>query len=136
MIKSIFNSGKNKAAVGMKIPSWMITDEMKLTEHYQMYDVVFGVDVPTTQSQPIESTQGTHRTTSTPRSPNPDVDEAGSSAPRKSTVIRLRIPPRRSDRLTPQTPIPTTDEADNIILQDTIQLSLVEQKSHEELEAK
>nr|GEW03845.1 uncharacterized mitochondrial protein AtMg00810-like [Tanacetum cinerariifolium] len=35
MVKSIFNSGNNKAGVGMKIPSWMITDEMKLTEHYQ-----------------------------------------------------------------------------------------------------
>ncbi|GJY76219.1 hypothetical protein Tco_0481335, partial [Tanacetum coccineum] len=77
----------------MQILSWMITDEMKLTKHYQMYDAVFGVDVPTTQSQLIESTQGTHRITSAPRSPNPDVDEAGSSAPRKSTVIRLRIPP-------------------------------------------
>nr|GFA57809.1 hypothetical protein [Tanacetum cinerariifolium] len=25
---------KNKEGVGMKIPSWMITDEMKLTENY------------------------------------------------------------------------------------------------------
>ncbi|GKA34385.1 hypothetical protein Tco_0720814 [Tanacetum coccineum] len=64
MVKRIFNSGKNKAGVGMKIPSWMITDEMKLTEHYRMYAAVFGVDVPTNQSQPIESTQGTHRTIS------------------------------------------------------------------------
>ncbi|GJV74198.1 hypothetical protein Tco_1494193 [Tanacetum coccineum] len=50
MVKSIFNSGKNKAGVGMKIPSWMITDEMKLMENYRMYDVVFEVDVPTTHS--------------------------------------------------------------------------------------
>ncbi|GKD64771.1 hypothetical protein Tco_1306879 [Tanacetum coccineum] len=56
MVKSIFNLGKNKAGVGMKIPSWMITDEMKLTENYRIYAEVFGVDVPTTQSQPIEST--------------------------------------------------------------------------------
>ncbi|GKC18809.1 hypothetical protein Tco_1020959, partial [Tanacetum coccineum] len=83
--------------VGMKIPSWMITDEMKLTDHYRMYDVVFGVDVLTTQ---------------------------------------LRIPQRRSTRLTPPTPIPTTIEADDIILQDTIQLSLAEHKIHDELEAK
>nr|GEW63066.1 hypothetical protein [Tanacetum cinerariifolium] len=41
MVKSIFNSRKNKAGVGMKIPSWMITDEMKLTENYLMYAVVF-----------------------------------------------------------------------------------------------
>ncbi|GKC68810.1 hypothetical protein Tco_1101408 [Tanacetum coccineum] len=109
MVKSIFNSGKNKAGVGMKILIWMITDEMKLTEHYRMYVVVFRIDVPTTQSQPIESTQGTHRTTSAPR---------------------------RSTRLNPPTPILTTAEAANIILQDTIQLSLAEKKSHDELETK
>ncbi|GJW19251.1 hypothetical protein Tco_0026687 [Tanacetum coccineum] len=50
MVKSIFNLGKNKAGVGMKIPGWMITDEIKLMENYQMYATVFGVDVPTTQS--------------------------------------------------------------------------------------
>ncbi|GKE06393.1 hypothetical protein Tco_1398411 [Tanacetum coccineum] len=61
MVKSIFNLGKNKAGVGMKIPSWMI-----IMEHYRMYAAVFGVDVPTTQSQPFEFTQRTHRTTSTP----------------------------------------------------------------------
>ncbi|GJS01776.1 hypothetical protein Tco_0318284 [Tanacetum coccineum] len=110
MVKIIFNSRKNKAGVGVKILIWMITDEMKLTEHYRM-------------------------TTSAPRSPKPDVNEGDSSAPRKSTIIRLHIPPRRSTRLTPLTPIPTTDEADDIILQDTIQLSFAEQKSCDELEA-
>ncbi|GKF85776.1 hypothetical protein Tco_0253603, partial [Tanacetum coccineum] len=109
MVKNIFNSGKHKDDVGMKIPSWMIMDEMKLTDHYRMYVTVFGVDVPMTQSQPIESTQRTHRTTSTLR---------------------------QSTRLTPPTTIPTTAEADDIILQDTIQLSLAEQKSRDELEAK
>ncbi|GJT76816.1 hypothetical protein Tco_1043541 [Tanacetum coccineum] len=113
----------------MKIPSWMITDEMKLTDHYRMYVVVFGVDVPMTQLQPIESTHGTHRTSSAPRSPNPETDEGESSAPRKSIVIRLHIPQRRSTRLTPPTPIPTTVEADDIILQDTIQLSLAKRKT-------
>ncbi|GKF22790.1 hypothetical protein Tco_0075112, partial [Tanacetum coccineum] len=79
MVNSIFNSGKNNAGVGMNIPSWMITNEMKLMENYQMYAEVFEVDVPTTESQPTESIQGTHRTTSAPRSPNPDVDEGESS---------------------------------------------------------
>ncbi|GJZ91753.1 hypothetical protein Tco_0663818 [Tanacetum coccineum] len=77
MVKSIFNSGKKKVGVGMKIPSWMITDEMKLTEHYRM-------------------------------TPNSDVDEGVSSVQRKSTVIRLH----------------------------TIQLSIAEQKSHDDLKAK
>nr|GEU93538.1 hypothetical protein [Tanacetum cinerariifolium] len=135
-IKSKFNSRKNKDGVGMKILSWMITEELKLTKHYRMYVAVFRVDVPMTQSQPIESTQGTHRTTSAPMSPNPETDEGESSATRKSTVIRLRLPPKRSTRLTPPTPILTTDEADDLILQDTIQLSLVEQTILDELEAK
>ncbi|GJU73402.1 integrase, catalytic region, zinc finger, CCHC-type containing protein [Tanacetum coccineum] len=114
MVKRIFNSGKNKARVGMKIPSWMLTDEMKLTENYQMYAKDFGVDVPTTQSQPIRSTQGTHRTTSAPR---------------------FRIPPRRSTRLTPPTRIPTTDEVEDMIIQDTIQLSIAEKKSRNDFKA-
>nr|GEW55905.1 hypothetical protein [Tanacetum cinerariifolium] len=37
MVKNIFNSRMHKDGVGMKIPSWMITDEIKLTENYQMY---------------------------------------------------------------------------------------------------
>ncbi|GJR43513.1 hypothetical protein Tco_1311616 [Tanacetum coccineum] len=137
MVKSIFNSGKNKAGVRMKIPSWMITDEMKLTKNYGMYAKVFVVDVPMTQSQPIESTQGTHRTTSAPRTPNPNVNEGESSAQRSSTIIKLRIPPRRSTHHTPPTPMPilTAAEVEDMTVQDTIQLSIVEQKSRDDLEA-
>nr|GEZ12022.1 hypothetical protein [Tanacetum cinerariifolium] len=80
MIKSILNSGKIKGVVGKKIPDWMITDEMKLIENYRLYAKVFGVDVPTTLSQPTESTQGKHRITSTPRIPNPEIAEGESSA--------------------------------------------------------
>ncbi|GJU10002.1 hypothetical protein Tco_1132398 [Tanacetum coccineum] len=87
IMKNIFNSGRNKNKVGMRIPAWMITDEMKLTEHYKMYAEVFGLDVPLTQSQPTESTQGTHRTPSAPRSPNPATETAESSVPKRSTVI-------------------------------------------------
>ncbi|GJT48691.1 hypothetical protein Tco_0974848 [Tanacetum coccineum] len=67
IMKNIFNSGRHKDKVGMQIPDWMITEEMKHTEHYRMYAEVFGLDVPLTQSQPTESTQGTHRTPSAPR---------------------------------------------------------------------
>ncbi|GJU71130.1 hypothetical protein Tco_1262535 [Tanacetum coccineum] len=94
-------NGKNKAGIGMKIPTWFIIDEMKLTKNYQMYAKAFRVDVPTTQSQPIESTQGTRRTPRTPRTPNPDVNEGEL----------------------------------NMIVQDTIQLSIVEQKIRDDLEA-
>ncbi|GJT98151.1 hypothetical protein Tco_1093669 [Tanacetum coccineum] len=96
MIKIIFNLGKSKGVVGIKILNWMITDEMKLAENYRLYAEVFGVDVPTTQSQPIKSTQRTHTTTSAPKIPNLEIAE---------------------------------------VLQDTLQVSLAEQKSHEELEA-
>ncbi|GJX59330.1 hypothetical protein Tco_0290720 [Tanacetum coccineum] len=74
-----------------------------------MYAEVFGLDVPLTQSQLTESTQGTHRTL---------------SAPRKST------------RLTPPAPVPTIDKADEMILQDTLQVSLAEHKSQDEQEAR
>ncbi|GJU93464.1 hypothetical protein Tco_0305196 [Tanacetum coccineum] len=82
---------RHKNKVGMQIPDWMITDEMKQTENYQMYTEVFGIDVPLTQ---------------------------------------------RSRRLTPLAPVPTVDKADEMMLQDTLQLSLAEHKSHEEQEAK
>ncbi|GJS83870.1 hypothetical protein Tco_0750411 [Tanacetum coccineum] len=80
IMKNIFNSGRHKNKVGMKIPDRMITDEMKQTEHYRMYTEVFRIDVPLTQSQPTESTHGTHRKTSAPRSSNPDKEVADSSA--------------------------------------------------------
>ncbi|GJV78641.1 hypothetical protein Tco_1514511 [Tanacetum coccineum] len=56
IMKNIFNSGRHKDRVGMKIPYWMISKEMKHTKHYWMYAEVFGIDVPLTQSQPTEST--------------------------------------------------------------------------------
>ncbi|GJV43337.1 hypothetical protein Tco_1427873 [Tanacetum coccineum] len=108
IMKNIFNSGRHKNKVGMQIPAWMITNEMKQIEHYQMYAEVFRIDVPLNQLQPTESTQGTHRTPSAPRSLNPDKEVAES--------------------------IPTIDKADELILQDTLQVSLVEHKSHEEQE--
>ncbi|GJU66473.1 retrovirus-related pol polyprotein from transposon TNT 1-94 [Tanacetum coccineum] len=109
IMKNIFNSGRYKDKVGMQIPDWMITEEMKHTEHYRMYAEVFGLDVPLNQSQLTESTQGTHRTPSAPR---------------------------RSIRLTPPAPVPTIDKADEMILQDTLQVSLAEHKSREEQEAR
>ncbi|GJU89205.1 hypothetical protein Tco_1301628 [Tanacetum coccineum] len=105
IMKNIFNSGRYKDKVGMKIPDWMISEEMKHIEHYQMYAEVFGLDVPLTQSQLTESTQETHRTLSAPR---------------------------RSTRLTPPAPVPTVDKADEMILQYTLRVSLAEQKSQEE----
>ncbi|GJU46101.1 hypothetical protein Tco_1203367 [Tanacetum coccineum] len=44
IMKNIFNSGRNKNKVGMRIPAWMITDEMQLMEHYKMYCQSVGLD--------------------------------------------------------------------------------------------
>nr|GEW69396.1 hypothetical protein [Tanacetum cinerariifolium] len=94
LMKNIFNSGRYKDKVRMNIPDWMITEAMKQTEDYRMYAEVFGIDVPLIQSQPTESTQGTHTTPSAPR----------------------------STRLTPPAPVLTVDKADELILQDTLQI--------------
>ncbi|GJV54388.1 hypothetical protein Tco_1450129 [Tanacetum coccineum] len=120
----------------MQILDWMITEEMKHTEHYKMYVEVFGLDIPLTQSQPTESTQGTHRTLSAPRSPTPKKDTRKSSAPKRSTMICFCLPKRKSTRLTPPAPVPTVDKADEMILLDTLQVSFAEHKNREEQEAK
>ncbi|GJR78180.1 hypothetical protein Tco_0148965 [Tanacetum coccineum] len=109
IMKNIFNSGRYKDKVRMQILDWMISEEMKHTKHYRMYAKVFGLDVPLTQSQPTESTQGTHRTLSAPR---------------------------RSTHLTPPALVLTVDKANEMILQDTLQVSLAEHKSQEEQEAR
>ncbi|GJZ08440.1 hypothetical protein Tco_0542723 [Tanacetum coccineum] len=70
------------------------------------------------------------------QSPYPDKEVAETSALSRSTVIRLRLPERRSTRLTPPALVPTVDKADEMILQDTLQVSLAEHKSHEEQEAR
>ncbi|GJZ11812.1 hypothetical protein Tco_0546571 [Tanacetum coccineum] len=93
----------------MKIPDWMILDEMKHTEHYRMYAEVFGIYVPLTTVQLTGFYQGTHRTPSAPR---------------------------RFTRLTLPAPVPTVGKADGMILQYPLQLSLVEHKSREEQERK
>nr|GEW73421.1 hypothetical protein [Tanacetum cinerariifolium] len=133
LMKNIFNLGKYKDKVGMKIPDRMITEAMKQTKHYRIYAKVFEIDVPVIQLPPTESTQGTHRIPSAPRSPTPKVD---ASAPTRSTVIRLRLPQRRSTRLTPLASVLTVDKVDELILQDTLQVSLAEHKSRQQQEAR
>ncbi|GJU11827.1 hypothetical protein Tco_1134223 [Tanacetum coccineum] len=89
------------------------------------------------KNKPTESTQGTHRTPSAPRSPNPATETAESSVPKRSTVIRFRLPSRQSARLTPPFQCASQQKnSDEMILQDMIQVSLVEHKSREEQEAR
>ncbi|GJT61276.1 hypothetical protein Tco_1004809 [Tanacetum coccineum] len=113
-----------------------IADYANDIEHYRIYTEVFGIDVLMTQSQPTESTQGTHRTPSAPKPPNPDKEVAESSAPRHSIMILLRISERRSTPLTPPAPVLNVNKADEMILRDTLQVSLAEHKSHEEQESR
>ncbi|GJR38773.1 retrovirus-related pol polyprotein from transposon TNT 1-94 [Tanacetum coccineum] len=136
IMKNIFNSGRHEDKVGRQILDWMITEEMKHTEHYRMYAEVFRLDVPLTQLQPTESTQGTYRTPSAPRSPTPKTDTAESSAPKRSTVIHFGVLERRSTCLTPPARVPTVEKIDEMILQNTLQVSLAEHKSQEEQEAR
>ncbi|GJX68963.1 hypothetical protein Tco_0304690 [Tanacetum coccineum] len=95
----------------MWIPAWMITDEMKLTKHYKM-------------------------TPSTPRSPYLATETTESSVPKRSIVIRFRLPSRQCARLTPPVLVPSAKKANEMILQDMIQVSLAEHKSQEEQEAR
>nr|GEX80934.1 hypothetical protein [Tanacetum cinerariifolium] len=106
LMKNIFNSGRYKDKVGMKIPDWMISEEMKETKHYRMFVEVFGIDVLLIQSSPTESTQGMLRT------------------------------PSKSTRLTQPALVLTVDKADELILQDTLQVSLAEHKIRQEQEAR
>ncbi|GJS86522.1 hypothetical protein Tco_0769158 [Tanacetum coccineum] len=108
VVKSIFNSKKNKEGYGMLIREWMLTKEIKLTAHYRMYAAIFRVDVPKTQSKPIESTQGMHKIPSAPRTPNLNIIQGESSAPCKPTVIRFRV----RSQPDPEKPIPTSTEID------------------------
>nr|GEX83814.1 retrovirus-related Pol polyprotein from transposon TNT 1-94 [Tanacetum cinerariifolium] len=105
-------------------------------QHYRMYAEVFGIDVPLIQSLPTESTQGTHRTPSAPRLPTPKVDVTESSVPTRSTVICLCLPKWKSILLTPPAPVLMVDKSDELILQDTLQVSLAEKKSRQEQEAR
>ncbi|GKE89103.1 hypothetical protein Tco_1566578 [Tanacetum coccineum] len=115
----------------MKIPEWMLTEEMTLTVNYRMYATIFRVDVPRSETQLIESTQGTHRTTSAPRTPNPATTKGESSAQHKPTVIRFCVQRRPN----PETPIPTTAEIDIDSLDEANRLSIATQRILEDLEA-
>ncbi|GJT20504.1 hypothetical protein Tco_0890441 [Tanacetum coccineum] len=102
MVKTIFNSGKNKSRVGMKIPRWMITDEMKLTENYRMYAEVLRMK----ENQVLNK-----------------------------SLLLLDFIFHQDGRLD-STPILTAAKVEEMIVQDTIQTSIAEQKSHDDLEAK
>ncbi|GKD84644.1 hypothetical protein Tco_1355798 [Tanacetum coccineum] len=109
----------------------MLTKEMKLTKHYQLHASVFGVDVLMTQSQPIESTRGAHRTPSIPRPPNPIANQGESSTPYKPIVFRIR----RRSQPNPETLILTAAEIDIASLDEATQKSIAIERSLVDLKA-
>ncbi|GJS78993.1 retrovirus-related pol polyprotein from transposon TNT 1-94 [Tanacetum coccineum] len=96
---SFKTTGRYKDKVGMKIPAWMISEEMKHTEHYRMYMGVFGIDVPLTQSQLTEMVEG----------PENVIDD--SSIPRNDdqNILDTRLEPR-SDKESPEVEITNDKE--------------------------
>ncbi|GJU60913.1 hypothetical protein Tco_1238679 [Tanacetum coccineum] len=84
-----------------------------------------------TQSQPIEFTQGTYRTPSAPRPPNPIKHQGESSAPHKLTIIRIQ----RRSQSDPDTPITTAAEIIIASLDEATQISITTARSLEDLDA-
>ncbi|GJX40433.1 hypothetical protein Tco_0255423 [Tanacetum coccineum] len=84
-----------------------------------------------TQSQLMKSTQGTHRTPSTPTPPNPVTTQGESSDPRKPTVIRFHM----RSQPDPKKPILTAAEIDIDSLDEATRLSIATARSLEDLEA-
>ncbi|GKF44938.1 hypothetical protein Tco_0131490, partial [Tanacetum coccineum] len=84
---------------------------------------VFGLDVPLTQSQPTESTQGTHRTPSAPRQParltSHDPEHVDDSSPLRhydTSIPGTRLEPRSDKENVTNIVIPinVNDEEDEI----------------------
>ncbi|GJT10669.1 hypothetical protein Tco_0857711 [Tanacetum coccineum] len=91
---------------GMRVPEWMLTEEMKLTRHYQL-------------------TPSAHRPS------NPVATQGESSTPRKPTVIRFHV----INHPDPKTPILTAAEIDIDSLDEATRLSIAITRSPEDLEA-
>ncbi|GJT02424.1 retrovirus-related pol polyprotein from transposon TNT 1-94 [Tanacetum coccineum] len=76
IMKNIFNSGRHKDRVGMKIPDWMISEEMKHTEHYRMYAEVWSLNAPKLNNIIRFRIPQRRSTRLTPPAPVPTVDKA------------------------------------------------------------
>ncbi|GJX18030.1 hypothetical protein Tco_0218862 [Tanacetum coccineum] len=99
---------------GIQIPNDLVTDVIRDTQVYKDYVEKYeGVEVPTIQPEPVESTQRTHRTPRATRKPNLDVVQkkkgkqgAGeSSSPKTSLKIQIR-----KNKSTPTTSLPPIEK--------------------------
>ncbi|GJR54806.1 retrovirus-related pol polyprotein from transposon TNT 1-94 [Tanacetum coccineum] len=141
IMKNIFNSGRHKDRVGMKIPDWMISKETKHTEHYRMGSIRLTPPAPVPTIDKVDEMilQDTlqvslveHKSREEQEArenvelvnehlASVEIETMSLNAPKLNNIIRFRIPQRRSTRLTPPAPVPTVDKADEMILQDTLQ---------------
>ncbi|GJU37378.1 hypothetical protein Tco_1185732 [Tanacetum coccineum] len=96
---------------------------------------VFGLDVPSDLVTTDESTQGTIGT-SAHRSLTLNGMHWSQVATKWSTCELVFVLPKGDLQSTPPAPVPTVDKSDEMILQDTLQISLAEHKSREEQEAR
>ncbi|GJW32462.1 hypothetical protein Tco_0052494 [Tanacetum coccineum] len=105
-VQLIFNSKKIKGR-GMGIREWLLTPEIMQTKAYKLYADNFKIAVLMNQSQSTESSQGTNKTLSAPRSSNPQEHQSGESSALKKPII-IRIPKRKHPD--PETPILTAEQ--------------------------
>ncbi|GJV80063.1 retrovirus-related pol polyprotein from transposon TNT 1-94 [Tanacetum coccineum] len=113
-IINIFNSGRHKGQFRHEIPAWMITEEMKHTEHYRMYDRKLAPYVNL----------------------NPNN---GSSRVKCSKMINCdssSYPARSTHRFTPPVQCQMLTKHRDDFKRSTLQVSLAEHKSREEREAR
>ncbi|GJV81608.1 hypothetical protein Tco_1517478 [Tanacetum coccineum] len=87
---------RNVLVRGMLIPDAFLTEEIRATDDFKEYEMVFaGVDVPMNQPKLIVSTQGTHR--STPRAHRtPTISTASPQGKKRKQTTREPSSPRKS----------------------------------------
>nr|GEX63169.1 hypothetical protein [Tanacetum cinerariifolium] len=90
------------------------------------------IDVSMTQSQPTKSSQGTNRTISAPKSPNPQKQQSSESSTPKKTII-IRILKRKQPD--PETSILTAEQINVANFDEATQVSISLAKSVEEYES-
>ncbi|GJS00988.1 hypothetical protein Tco_0317496 [Tanacetum coccineum] len=124
---NVYTIGKI-TVTGMLIPYNLLTDEIRDTQAYKDYEEKYGgVEVPMIQQEPVESTQGTHKTPRATRTPNPNdvvkkkkrkrTPAAGeTSSPRKSLKIRFK-----QQKPVSTTPPPPSDDREREILEEDVE---------------
>ncbi|GKB43393.1 hypothetical protein Tco_0888335 [Tanacetum coccineum] len=131
---SVYTTG-NVTIKGMLIMDEFLTDDIRATQEYKDYAKEFvGVDVPTIQPQPVESTKGMNRTPRATRTPNPK-DFVQKKCKSKQVVVETSSP-RKFLKLTIKqkkpstTPIPPpNDDRERVKIAEATLLSLALHKT-------